>query len=218
MGRNRTISRGVKRVLDVAVSLCALLVLAVPFAITGIAIRLDSAGPVFFRQGRVGRGGKRFRIWKFRTMIADAESRGLGVNVSSDDDRITRVGRILRNWGLDELPQLLNVLVGEMSLVGPRPTLPYQVKHYDDFQCRRLEVKPGITSLAVVSGRNTLPWTNRIELDVWYVDHWSMLLDIRILLKTLWVVLVKREGLYGEDGINDPFVISDEGKRNGEGG
>ena len=115
------------------------------------------------------------------------------------------MGRILRDWGLDELPQLINVLTGDMSLVGPRPTLAYQVERYNDFQRRRLEVRPGITSLAVVSGRNTLPWARRIELDIWYIDHWSLALDFRILLKTLWKVLVTREGLYGEDGINDPF-------------
>jgi lipopolysaccharide/colanic/teichoic acid biosynthesis glycosyltransferase len=139
-------------------------------------------------------------------MIAGAINHGLGLNVAHDDSRITRVGRILRNLGLDELPQLLNVLVGEMSLVGPRPTLAYQVEHYDATQRRRLEVRPGITSLAVVSGRNALSWKERIELDVWYIDHGSLWLDLRILAKTLWVVLVKREGLYGEGGVNDPFV------------
>ena len=143
-------------------------------------------------------------------MIEGAAKRGLGPTVAKDDERITRVGRFLRNFGLDELPQLLNVLSGEMSLVGLRPTLPYQVEHYDDFQRRRLTVKPGITSLAVVSGRNALSWRERIELDVWYIDHYSLLLDLKILLRTLWCVLVTREGLYGEDGINDPFVPIDE--------
>jgi lipopolysaccharide/colanic/teichoic acid biosynthesis glycosyltransferase len=180
--------------------------LSVPFVLIALAIKLDSRGPVFFRQERVGKDGKRFRVWKFRTMIAGAVNRGLGLNVAHDDSRITRVGRVLRNLGLDELPQLLNVLASEMSLVGPRPTLAYQVERYDTFQRRRLEVRPGITSLAVVSGRNALSWEDRIELDVWYIDHWSLWLDLRILAKTLWVVLVKREGLYGEGGVNDPFV------------
>lgn len=145
-------------------------------------------------------------MWKFRTMVAGARSIGLGVTVAADDDRITRVGRLLRNTSLDELPQLLNVLRGEMSLVGPRPTLSYQVEQYDETQRRRLDAKPGITSLAVVSGRNALPWAERIVLDVWYVDHWSLWLDLKILLRTLWCVVVTREGLYGEDGVNDTFA------------
>jgi len=195
-----------KRLLDCVASLLGLCLLAIPFGGISIAIQLDARGSVFFRQERVGRNGESFRIWKFRTMIPDAQSVGLGKTVSADDDRITRVGRALRDWGLDELPQLINVLTGEMSLVGPRPTLAYQVKHYDDFQRRRHEMKPGITSLAVVSGRNALSWKERIELDIWYIDHWSFWLDVRILFRTLWCVLVTREGLYGVDGVNDPFV------------
>jgi len=195
-----------KRALDVVVSLLGLMLLAVPFALIALAIKLDSKGPVFFRQERVGKDGKRFKTWKFRTMVEGAEEQGLGYTVSQDDPRITRVGRVLRSWGIDELPQLINVLRGEMSLVGPRPTLPYQVEHYDEFQRRRLEVRPGVTSLAVVSGRNALPWAERIKLDVWYIDNFSLGLDLRILLKTLWVVLIKREGLYGPGGVNDPFV------------
>ncbi len=202
-----------KRAVDVTLSLVALGLLAGPFAALALAVKLDDGGPVFFRQARAGRGGRTFRVWKFRTMVVDAMSRGLGVTVSADDARITRVGRILRGLGFDELPQLINVLVGEMSLVGPRPTLPYQVEHYDGTQRRRLDVRPGITSLAVVSGRNALPWRERIELDVWYVDHWSLGLDVRILFRTLWCVLVTREGLYGKDGVNDPFVPPDGRKR-----
>ncbi len=195
-----------KRVLDVIVSAIGLAVLALPFVLMALAIKLDSKGPVFFRQERVGKDGKLFKVWKFRTMVEGAEQQGLGYNVAKDDPRITRVGRILRDWGLDELSQLINVLKGDMSLVGPRPTLLYQVQHYDEFQRQRLKMKPGITSLAVVSGRNTLPWEERIKLDIWYVDHWSFWLDLKILFQTLWVVLIKREGIYGEGGINDPFV------------
>lgn len=176
------------------------------FALIALAVGLDGRGPVFFRQMRVGRGGKPFRVWKFRTMIPDAQSVGLKHTVAADDDRITRVGKVLRNFGLDELPQLFNVLTGEMSLVGPRPTLAYQVEAYSDFQRRRLEIRPGITSLAVVSGRNALSWEERIKLDVWYIDHWSLGLDLSILFRTLWKVLVTREGLYGIDGVNDGFV------------
>ena len=199
-----------KRLIDILLSFIGLALLAFPFAIIALAIKLDSKGPIFFRQERVGKDGRSFRVWKFRTMIEGAVRKGLGYNVTKDDSRITRVGVVLRNWGLDELPQLINVFVGEMSLVGPRPTLRYQVEHYNDFQRRRLKMKPGITSLAVVSGRNALSWNKRIELDVWYVEHWSLWLDIKILFKTLWTVLVKHEGLYGEDGMNDPFVTPPE--------
>ncbi len=198
--------RIVKRSFDLVVSAIGLALVAVPFAVIALAIKLDDGGPVFFRQERVGRGGRHFRVWKFRTMVGDAVSKGLGLNVSHDDSRITRTGKVLRNLGLDELPQVLNVLTGEMSLVGPRPTLSYQVEHYDARQRRRLEVRPGITSLAVVSGRNALSWKERIELDVWYIDHWSLGLDLKILFRTLWCVLVTREGLYGKDGVNDSFV------------
>ena len=201
-----TARRALKRIVDVLAGSIALLVLASPFAAVALAIKLDDRGPVFFRQERVGKGGRVFRVWKFRTMVVDAVSKGLGVVVAHNDERITRVGRFLRNSGVDELPQILNVLVGEMSLVGPRPTLAYQVERYNATQRRRLEVRPGITSLAVVSGRNALSWNERIDLDVWYIDHWSPALDLKILLRTLWCVLVTREGLYGKDGVNDSFV------------
>lgn len=160
-----------KRVLDFVASTVGLVVLAVPFALIALAIRLGSPGPVFFRQKRVGRGGRprRFRVWKFLTMVKDAERIGLGLNVSATDDRITRVGRFLRDWALDELPQLINVWQGDMSLVGPRPTVPAQVALYDDFERRRLEVKPGLTGWAQVHGRNAISWEERIRYDVWYV-------------------------------------------------
>ncbi len=195
-----------KRILDLLIATGGLLLLAVPFGVIAIAVRLEDHGHVFFRQERVGRDGRLFRVWKFRSMEEGARAKGLGVTLSEDDSRITKMGRRLRDWGLDELPQLMNVLLGQMSLVGPRPTLAYQVEQYDGFQRRRLEVRPGITSLAVVSGRNALPWRRRIELDVEYIDHWSLWLDVKILVRTLWVVLVKREGLYGEGGVNDMFV------------
>ncbi len=206
MQMSRRFHLAAKRVLDVIVSAIGLAVLALPFVLMALAIKLDSKGAVFFRQERVGKDGKLLKVWKFRTMVEGAEQQGLGYNVAKDDPRITRVGRFLRNFGLDELPQLVNVLKGDMSLVGPRPTLRYQVEHYNESQRRRLKMKPGITSLAVVSGRNALPWAKRIELDLTYIDEWSLWLDLKILLKTLWVVLIKREGLYGEGGINDPFV------------
>jgi lipopolysaccharide/colanic/teichoic acid biosynthesis glycosyltransferase len=138
-------------------------------------------------------------------MVDNATTFGLRLNVAADDSRITRVGRLLRNTSLDELPQLFHVINMEMSLVGPRPTLPYQVAAYDDFQRRRLEVKPGITGWAQVNGRNAIPWEERIKLDVWYVDHWSLGLDFAIMFKTL-KVWARQEGLYGPLGVNYDFV------------
>ena len=170
----------------------------------GVLIRSDSPGPVFFRQERIGKDGKPFISYKFRSMVDRASTMGLGLNMSVHDDRITRVGKYLRNTSLDELPQLFNVLKGEMSLVGPRPTLRYQVEAYDVVQRRRLKVKPGITGWAQINGRNAIPWEDRIKLDVWYVDNWSLWLDFIILGRTLKTVL-KREGLYGPDGINYDF-------------
>ena len=195
----------VKRLLDLIGGIIGLAILAVPFAIIALAIKLDSRGTVFFRQERAGRNGRIFKPFKFRTMVEGATSMELGYSVTADDSRITRVGRILRNTGFDELPQLINVLKGEMSLAGPRPTLPYQVEQYDDFQRRRLLAKPGVTGLAIVQGRNALSWEERIKVDIWYIDHWSMWLDLKILALTPWKVLVTREGLYGEGGVNEDF-------------
>lgn len=195
-----------KRLMDIVISATCLALLAPLFAAAAIAIWADSGRPVFFRQQRIGQHGRPFRIWKFRTMVQDAERLGLGTTVAQNDWRITRVGRILRDFGLDELPQLINVLRGEMSIVGPRPTVAYQVALYNNVQRQRLLARPGITSLAVVLGRNALTWEQRIRLDVFYVRHWSLWLDLRIILRTFWVVLVTRQGLYGKDGINDDFL------------
>jgi lipopolysaccharide/colanic/teichoic acid biosynthesis glycosyltransferase len=162
-----------------------------------ILIKLDSKGPIFFKQERVGKDGYPFQIFKFRTMVEGAVHMGAGYLIEKDDFRITRVGKFLRRTSLDELPQLINILRGEMSLVGPRPTLRYQVEQYDDWQKRRLLVKPGVTGWAQIHGRNELSWNERIEYDIWYLEHWSVSLDLKILMKTLWVVL-KRKGLYGD--------------------
>jgi len=200
------IQLALKRLIDILLSLLGLVLLAIPFAIIALAIKLESEGPVFFRQDRVGLNGKVFKTWKFRTMIVGAVKRGLGYNVAQDDPRVTRTGRFLRSWGLDELPQLVNGLKGEMSIVGPRPTLQCQVELYDEFQEQRLLAKPGITGWALIHGRNLLSWEERIKYDVWYVGHWSILLDLWIMLKTLWVVLVRREGVYEKNaGLNDRF-------------
>ncbi len=182
-----------------------LLFLLSPFLIgLSLLILIGNGWPALFIQERVGKDGKVFQLYKFRTMVRDAVRLGLGTTVGTSDDRITWVGGWLRNWSLDELPQVLNVLKGDMSLVGPRPTLAYQVEQYSPFQRRRLEMKPGITGWAQVNGRNALPWPQRIELDVWYVDHFSLWLDLRILWRTLGVFL-RREGLYGAGGVNDDF-------------
>jgi lipopolysaccharide/colanic/teichoic acid biosynthesis glycosyltransferase len=161
------------------------LALASPvLAASALAIKLEDGGPVLYRQRRVGRDGREFELVKLRTMVVGAETQGAGWAVNRGDPRITRVGRVLRRLSLDELPQLWNVVRGEMSLIGPRPTLKYQVDRYTDHQRRRLEVKPGITGWAQIHGRAALPWEERIELDVWYVEHRSPWLDLKILLRT----------------------------------
>jgi lipopolysaccharide/colanic/teichoic acid biosynthesis glycosyltransferase len=188
----------VSRALDIVVSAVLLAVTAPLLAAAAIAIRLESRGPVFYRQLRVGRDGESFELWKLRTMVPGAESIGAGIYVIEGDPRITRVGRLLRRFSLDELPNLVNVLRGEMALVGPRPTVQEQVDRYTDRQRRRLEVKPGITGWAQVNGRASLPWPERIELDVWYVEHRSLRLDLRILVRTARL-LATGHGLYSED-------------------
>jgi lipopolysaccharide/colanic/teichoic acid biosynthesis glycosyltransferase len=161
------------------------LALASPFlAAAAIAIKLDDRGPVLYRQQRVGKDGHDFELVKLRTMVVGAERQGAGWAVDHGDPRITRVGSVLRRVSLDEVPQLWNVVRGEMSLIGPRPTLAYQVEQYTPHQRRRLDVRPGITGWAQVQGRASLPWEERIELDVWYVEHRSPLLDLKILART----------------------------------
>jgi lipopolysaccharide/colanic/teichoic acid biosynthesis glycosyltransferase len=170
--------------LDVAIA-GAGLALASPFlAAAAIAVKLGDGGPVLFKQTRVGKDGRDFELMKLRTMVVDAEKQGAGYAVNKGDSRITRVGRFLRRTSLDELPQLWNVVRGDMSLIGPRPTLRYQVERYSDRQRRRLEVLPGITGWAQIHGRASLSWDERIELDVWYVDHRSLRTDLLILLRT----------------------------------
>ena len=177
----------------------ALLLLSSPLmAAAALAIRLESRGPAFYRQLRVGRNGEPFDLWKLRTMVPGAEEMGAGIYVLEGDPRITRVGRLLRRLSLDELPNLVNVVKGEMALVGPRPTIQEQVDRYTERQRRRLEVKPGITGWAQVNGRVSIPWPERIELDVWYVENRSVRVDLRILARTAWMLLTGH-GLYSED-------------------
>jgi undecaprenyl phosphate N,N'-diacetylbacillosamine 1-phosphate transferase len=202
--RSLIIQKKGKACLDYLGSWLGIILMSPVIYLVGALIRLDSRGPIIFKQERIGKDGQPFMSFKFRSMVDKATTIGLGLNVCMNDDRITRVGKFLRNTSLDELPQLFNVLKGEMSIVGPRPTLAYQVKAYNAEQRRRLQVKPGITGWAQINGRNAIPWEDRIKLDVWYVDNWSLGLDLKILGRTLRTVL-KREGLYGPDGTNFDF-------------
>lgn len=187
-----------KRAADLAITV-PLAVVAAP-AMAGIAlwVRRDSAGPALYRQTRIGFAGAPFTLLKFRTMVVGAEGMGAGLAVRDGDERITRAGHLLRRLSLDELPQLWNVIRGDMSLVGPRPTVASQVKRYDARQRRRLLARPGLTGLAQVSGRNAIPWSERIEIDIDYVDRWSTRRDLGILARTARVVL-GRAGTYTGD-------------------
>jgi lipopolysaccharide/colanic/teichoic acid biosynthesis glycosyltransferase len=186
----------VSRALDLVVAGIALVVTAPLLALAALAIKLDSPGPALYRARRVGRGGVEFELLKLRTMHTGNDPVGVGTPVLPGDPRVTRVGAVLRRFSLDELPNLINVLRGEMAVVGPRPTLRAQVDDYTAHQLRRLEVKPGLTGWAQVNGRAGIPWAERIELDVWYVEHRSLALDLRILARTARLLLTGR-GLYG---------------------
>ena len=188
------------RALDVAIAGAALAVTSPVLAAAALAVKLEDGGPVLYRQTRVGKDGLDFELFKLRTMVVGAERLGAGYAVDRGDPRITRVGRILRRLSLDELPQLWNVMRGDMSIIGPRPTLRYQVDQYDERQRHRLDVRPGITGWAQIHGRARLSWAERIELDLWYVEHRSLALDLRILARTTRLVLTG-QGLYkGERG------------------
>ncbi len=184
------------RALDIVLATVGLVAAAPLVLIAAVAIKLDSRGPVIYRQRRVGQDGRQFEVYKLRTMRPGADPVGVGTPVLEDDPRVTRVGRLLRRFSLDEVPNLVNVLRGELALVGPRPTLAAQVELYTERQRRRLEVRPGITGWAQVNGRAGIPWDERIELDIWYVDNRSLALDLRILARTVRLLLSGR-GLYG---------------------
>lgn len=187
----------VKRLIDIIFSVTGLIFLSPFLLLTMVSIKIDDQGPVFFRQQRVGKDGLLFRIIKFRTMVVNAEKMGAGVFIERNDPRITKVGKLLRYMSLDELPQLFNVIKGEMSLVGPRPTLLYQVERYDERQKQRLNMKPGITGWAQINGRNELSWPEKIELDLWYVNNWKLGLDFKILWKTMLIVF-SGSGIQGD--------------------
>ena len=188
--------RGLPRWVDVTVASLALVMTSPVLLVAAIAIKLDSRGPVTYRSRRAGKDGRPFELYKLRTMHQGHDPVGVGTPVYAGDARVTRVGQLLRRLSLDELPNLLNVVRGELAIVGPRPTLEAQVEGYTPHQRRRLEVQPGLTGWAQVNGRAGIPWEERIELDVWYVDHRSPWLDLRILARTLRL-LVTGQGLYG---------------------
>lgn len=209
--RPAAVASAAKRLLDVAGAGAGLLLLAPVFAVVALLVRLDSKGPAFFRQQRVGLNGEPFRMLKFRTMLcgndADVHRQYVtrliregttdlkgesGCYKLDDDDRITRVGQVLRRFSIDELPQLVNVLAGDMSLVGPRPPLDYEVALYDREAARRLETRPGMTGLWQVSGRNETTFAEMVDLDIAYIDGWSLSLDVRILMRTVSVVVTGR--------------------------
>jgi len=189
-----------RRIFDLVVSVTALVLTSPVLALAVLAIRVESPGHPIYRQRRVGRDGAPFDVLKLRTMVSGAERMGAGLAVDDGDSRITRVGALLRRTSIDELPNLVNVVRGEMSIIGPRPTVPVQVEQYTPRQRGRLALKPGITGWAQVNGRASLPWSERIELDLWYIEHRSLRLDLRILWLTARM-LVTGHGLYkGETG------------------
>ncbi len=194
-----------KRIFDFLGALIGLILLSPLFLVVAVLLKIDSSGSVFFRYERIGKDGKPFYPFKFRTMTESAINKGLGYTVAENDERITKFGKFLRKWGIDEFPQLINVLRGEMSLVGPRPTFRYQVEKYNDFEKKRLQVLPGLAGWALIHGRNSLSWKERIKYDVWYVENWSFRLDIKIIFKTFYLIFIKQEGVYGKDGVNDLF-------------
>lgn len=205
----------VKRFLDVTASFLGLVLLSPLMLAVSILIKIDSRGPIIFRQKRIGRNGKVFEIYKFRSMCVGAEKTGSGVYSGKGDARVTRIGKILRATSIDELPQLLNILKGEMSFVGPRPPLtyhPWKYEEYTDFQKRMFEVRPGITGWAQVNGRKDVEWHKRIELNVWYVDHMSLLLDIKIMFMTAFKVLTNADNENSGATVNKSTEPSNDAK------
>jgi undecaprenyl phosphate N,N'-diacetylbacillosamine 1-phosphate transferase len=189
----------IKRVLDISVAILGLVILAPLFGLVALCVSLDSPGDIFFKLRVAGRDGKAFDQWKFRTMVQNARDTAHRFETSATDPRITRVGRFLRRWSIDELPQLWNVLRGEMSLVGSRPTFLEIAERYSSEQARRLRMRPGLTGLAQLQGRNLVPWEQRITLDISYIENFSLWLDAKILCRTI-PLLLRGTGVYGEGG------------------
>lgn len=189
-------NRIVKRLLDIILAALALILLSPLMLSAALAVKLSSSGPVIFKQKRLGRNGKEFNFYKFRSMVVNAEKTGSGVYSGKSDPRVTKVGRILRATSIDELPQLFNILKGDMALIGPRPPLtyhPWPIGDYTDFQRHMFDVRPGITGWAQTHGRKDVEWHRRIELNVWYVEHVSLLLDLRIFFLTFFKVFTNAD-------------------------
>lgn len=189
-------NRVIKRIIDIIIALLVLIVGAIPMLIIALIIRIDSHGPAIFKQDRLGRGGKVFKFYKFRSMRLNAEHTGSGVYSGKGDPRVTKIGKILRATSLDELPQFINILKGEMSLIGPRPPLtyhPWPIEEYTKEQLRMFEVRPGMTGWAQVNGRKDVEWNRRIELNVWYVDHVSFGLDVKIFFMTIFKIVTNAD-------------------------
>lgn len=210
---------GLKRIADFLISLFALIILSPVMLITAILIKLESTGPVIFKQKRLGKSGKEFNIYKFRSMCVGAENKGTGVYSGKSDARVTKIGKIIRATSIDELPQLVNILKGDMALIGPRPPLtyhPWPVEEYTEQQFRMFEVRPGVTGWAQVNGRKEVEWHKRIELNVWYVDHISFLLDIKIFFLTIFKVFTNADNTNSTETLkkSDSYVTlpDDSGK------
>ena len=196
----------IKRTIDIILASGALIILFPFFVIIAILIKIDSKGPVFFIQERVGKNGKPFNFIKFRTMVENAELMGLKESAHENDPRITKIGKFLREWTIDEAPQFINVLKGDMSLVGPRPLSAYNSGNTPEMKKmwqKRISVKPGLVSLVDMKGRNLVPWEKRFEYDLWYIDNQSFWLDLKILVLGFYSV-ISRKGVYGKEGINKP--------------
>ena len=198
--------RNVKRIVDCMIAVILMILFSPLFLICYLAVKSEDGGPAIFKQERIGRFGRPFYIYKFRSMRLDAEKHGPALYAGGKDGRLTRIGKFLREHHLDELPQLFNILKGDMSLIGPRPLLPQYLPLYSKEQARRHEVRPGITGWAQVNGRNAISWTKKFELDVWYVDHCSFLLDLKIIFLTVKKVFV-REGISSDTSVTmEPFT------------
>ncbi|MDO8633064.1 MAG: sugar transferase [Candidatus Wildermuthbacteria bacterium] len=191
--------------MDFWVSLFSLILFAVPFLVVAVLIKLESPGPVFFLQERLGKDGKIFKIIKFRSMVQGASHMGAGLEVVKDDPRVTRVGKFLRRTRIDEYPQLFQVLLGQMSLVGPRPAFAHHLEKYTEEEKKRLSVRPGFTNMDILKGGNALSWPERIQWDLWYIDHWSLWLDMKIILGSFRVVFTGEDEEGGEKGIIEDY-------------
>lgn len=195
-----------KRIIDITIAIVLLVLLGPILLILWLLIILISKGPAIYKQERIGRQGEIFTIYKFRTMKEGAEKETAGKYITGNEEVLTSIGKFLRRWALDELPQLFNVLKGDMSIVGPRPALPYQVERYNERQRKRLEMKPGLTGWAQVNGRNKLTWPERIEYDVWYVENWSLWLDFKIMLMTI-PALLKKDYAFSNENITEDEIV-----------